>query len=153
MQAPSALSETYDAWTVQCANQQQGEKTQRVCQMSQELLQQDTRQRVLTFAVGVADKNAKATLILPFGLLLADGVRVNIGEEEVLRGAYRTCLPAGCVAEIDLPAETIKKLEAAEAASILMTANSGQPVKTDVSLRGFAAAYQRLTELTSPAAE
>jgi invasion protein IalB len=80
-------------------------------------------------------------------------VRVNIGEEEVLRGAYRTCLPAGCVAEIDLPAETIKKLEAAEAASILMTANSGQPVKTDVSLRGFAAAYQRLTELTSPAAE
>ncbi|WP_459081215.1 invasion associated locus B family protein [Mesorhizobium sp. A623] len=149
MQAPTSLSETYDAWTVQCANQQQGEKTQRTCQMSQELLQQKTRQRVLTFAIGMADKKAKVTLVLPFGLLLSEGVRVQIGEEEILRGAYRTCLPAGCVAEIELPAETIKKLESAETASVLMTANSGQPVKTDVSLKGFSSAFQRLTELSA----
>jgi invasion protein IalB len=153
MQAPTSLSETYDAWTVQCANQQQGEKTQRTCQMSQELMQQKTRQRVLTFAIGMADKNAKVTLVLPFGLLLSEGVRIQIGEEEILRGAYRTCLPAGCVAGIELPADTIKKFESAETASVLMTANSGQPVKTDVSLKGFTSAFQRLTELSAVPAE
>jgi len=30
-----------------------------------------------------------------------------------------------------------------------MTANTGQPVKTDISLKGFAAAYRRLIELAA----
>jgi invasion protein IalB len=117
--------------------------------MSQELFQQGTRQRVLTFAIGRTAKGAKATLVLPFGLLLSEGVRVQIAEEEVLRGAYRTCLPAGCVTEIEFPEEVIKKFEATETASVLMTANSGQQVKTDISLKGFTPAYQRLANLTA----
>jgi invasion protein IalB len=147
MQGPTSLSETYDAWTVQCANQQQGDRTQRICQMMQELLQQETRQRVMTFAIGKTENGAKATLILPFGLLLSEGFRVQVGEEEVLRGSYRTCLPAGCLAEIDLVEEMITKLGGAETATVTMTANNGQPVKTDISLEGFKAAYERLTGL------
>lgn len=146
-QAPSALSETYEAWTVQCANRVEGEQSQRTCQMSQELLQQGTGQRVLMVAIGNTDQGAKATMVLPFGLRLSDGVIVNIAEEEVLRGAYRTCLPAGCVTEFDLPEDLLGKLAIAEAASVMMTADNGQPVKTDVSLKGFKPAYQRLVEL------
>ena len=149
MTGPTSLSETYDAWTVQCANQQQGDSSQRICQMSQELLQQKTRQRVLTFAIGMTTEGSKATLVLPFGLLLSEGVRVQIAEEEVLQGAYRTCLPTGCLAEIEFPKAAIEKFESAEAASVLMTANSGQPVKTDISLKGFSAAYRRLVDLAA----
>lgn len=148
MQAPTTLSETYDAWTVQCVNRSEGEQRQRTCQMSQELLQQGTRQRVLLFAINTAaDGGATATLILPFGLLLSEGVRIEIAEKEVVRGAYRTCLPAGCVAELGLSDEVIQQLETSEIASVMMTANTGQPVKTDISLKGFAAAYQRLATL------
>ena len=147
LQAPTTLSETYDAWTVQCVNRADGENTQRICQMTQELLQQNTRQRVLTFAIGRSDQGSKATLILPFGLLLSDGVRIKIAEEEILQGAFRTCLPAGCVVEVDVSDDAIQKLEAAPTASILMTSNTGQPVKTDVSLQGFASAFQRLSAL------
>jgi invasion protein IalB len=148
-QGPTSLSETYDAWTVRCANQQQGDKTRRVCQMSQELMQQQTRQRVLTFAVAQAENGARATLIMPFGLLLSDGFRIQIADEVLLRGAYRTCLPAGCVAEVELPADAIAKLEGAENVNVVMTAESGQQVKTDVSLKGFAAAYKRLSGLVA----
>jgi invasion protein IalB len=148
-QGPSTLSETYDAWTVQCVNRVQDGNAQRTCQMSQELLQQNTRQRVLTFAVSREGGAARATLILPFGLLLADGMRVTIEEEDVLSGTFRTCLPAGCLVELDLSEDAIAKLESATTASIEMTANSGQPVKTDVSLQGFASAFQRLTALVS----
>lgn len=151
MQAPTTLSETYDAWTVQCVNKVDGENTQRTCQMSQELMQQNTRQRVLTFAIGKSDQSSKATLVLPFGLLLSEGVRIQIAEEEILRGTFRTCLPAGCVVELDLPDEAIQKLQGAPTASVLMTANSGQPVKTDISLKGFSSAFQRLTELSAVA--
>ncbi len=147
VQGPSTLSETYEAWTVQCANRMEGEQAKRTCQMSQELLQQGTGQRVLMVAIGNTDQGARATMVLPFGLRLSDGVSVNIAEEEVLRGAYRTCLPAGCVSEIDLAEELLGKLANAETASVLMTADNGQPVKTDVSLKGFKPAYQRLVEL------
>lgn len=147
VQAPSTLSETYEAWTVQCANRVEGEQTQRTCQMSQELLQQGTGQRVLMIAIGNTDQGAKGTMVLPFGLRLSDGISVNIAEEEVLRGVFRTCLPAGCVSEIDLSEELLGKLANAEAASVLMTADNGQPAKTDVSLKGFKPAYQRLVAL------
>lgn len=150
MQAPTTLSETYDAWTVQCVNRNQGGQNQRTCQMSQELLQQETRQRVLLFAIGKqAEGAATATLVLPFGLLLSEGVQIQIAEKEVVRGTYRTCLPAGCVAEINLSDAAIEELEAGESASVMMTANSGQAVKTEVSLKGFSAAYRRLSELVA----
>lgn len=150
MQEPTTLSETYESWTVQCVNAGGGRQSRRTCQMSQELVQPETRQRVLLFAITKGEQEgAKATLVMPFGLLLPEGFRVEIAGEEVLRGAYRTCLPDGCVAEIDLPDAALKKLESGDSASVLMTANTGQPVRTDISLKGFAAAYQRLTELVS----
>jgi invasion protein IalB len=151
MQGPTSLSETYEAWTVQCVSRMEGEQPQRTCQMSQELIQQESRQRVMMFAIGKAEQAAKATLVLPFGLLLSEGVRVQIGDEDVLQGTYRTCLPAGCVAEIELPKEVIEKFGSAEAASVLMTAISGQQAKTDISLKGFKPAYQRLAELDASA--
>ena len=53
----------------------------------------------------------------------------------------------GCIVEIDLPQEAIGELQAGEMASVLMTASNNQPVKTDISLKGFAAAYKRLLAL------
>lgn len=103
---------------------------------------------MLTFAFGVTGAGTRATLVLPFGLLLSEGFRVQVGDEQILQGTYRTCLPAGCVAEIDVSEAVIGKLEAVETASVLMTANSGQQVKTDVSFKGFPLAYRRLVELT-----
>ncbi|WP_309085981.1 invasion associated locus B family protein [Chelativorans sp.] len=150
VQTPTTLSETYDSWTVQCANRSEGEQTRRVCQMSQELLQQESRQRVLLFAISKEGENAaKATVIAPFGLMLSEGLRIEINETELVRGAYRTCLPAGCVVEFDLPEAAIDQLGAAEAATVFMTANTGQPVTTDISMKGFSAAYQRLVALSA----
>jgi invasion protein IalB len=141
---PTALSETYDAWTVQCATTGEGEQQRRQCQMSQELLQQESRQRMLLFAVTKGEGTAKATLVGPFGLLLSEGIRIEIAGKELMRGQFRTCFPAGCVVEMDLPDEAMTQLQAAETASVLLTAVNGQTVKTDISLKGFAAAYKRL---------
>jgi invasion protein IalB len=149
IQSPTSLSETYEAWTVQCTNRQGGEKTQRICQMSQTLVKQETQQRVLTVALDVRDTGARATLVLPFGLLLSAGFRIQIADEEILRGDYRTCLPGGCIAEVDVSPETIGKFESAETASVVMTASTGQQVRTDISFKGFRAAYQRLLALAS----
>jgi invasion protein IalB len=48
--------------------------------MSRELLQHDSRQRLLLFAVNTGEGKAKATL-MPFGLLLSEGIRIEIAEK------------------------------------------------------------------------
>jgi invasion protein IalB len=137
---PPTLSETYDAWTVQCATTGQGDQQRRQCQMTQELLQQESRQRMLLFAIIKGEGNAKATLVLPFGLLLSEGIRIDIGQQEFARGSVKTCFPAGCIVEIELPQEAVAELQAGSTASVFMTAINNQSIKTDVSLKGFGAA-------------
>jgi invasion protein IalB len=148
---PSTLSETYESWTVQCSKTTASGQTIRNCQISQELLQQESRQRVLLIALAPkqGEGPTKATLVMPFGLLLSEGLRIEAADKELLRGTFRTCMPGGCVSEIDLSDEFIKQLQSNEKITVVMTANDGQVVRTDVSLKGFSAAYKRLLALTA----
>lgn len=148
---PSTLSETYESWTVQCAKTTANGQTTRNCQMSQELLQPESRQRVLLFAIAPkqGEGATKATLVMPFGLLLSEGLRIEAADKELLRGTFRTCMPGGCISEVDLSDDLIKQLQATEKMTVVMTANDGQVVRTDVSLKGFSAAYRRLLTLTA----
>jgi invasion protein IalB len=61
----------------------------------------------------------------------------------VTSGGFRSCFPAGCIVEIDLPNSLIEQLQNGDKASVLVTANNNQSVKTDVPLKGFASAYWR----------
>ncbi|MCO6177497.1 invasion associated locus B family protein [Ciceribacter sp. RN22] len=145
---PTNLSESYESWSVQCQQVGAGEQRQRLCQMSQELVQNQTRQRVLTFVLSFSKEGTiKGTVIAPFGLLLSEGLRVEMDGKEVARGAFRTCLPLGCISEVDLSQDAIKQLSVGAKASVMTTANTGQPVRTDITLSGFSAAYRRLSEL------
>lgn len=147
-QEPTNLSESYGSWTVQCQQVGEGEQRQRVCQMSQELIQQQPRQRVLVFALTQTKEGAvKATVISPFGLLLSEGLRVELDGKEIVRGTFKTCLPIGCISEIDLGPDVIRELSAGAKVAVMTTANTGQPVRTDITLDGFSAAYQRLSAL------
>jgi invasion protein IalB len=148
---PSTLSETYDSWTVQCAKTTNAGKATRSCQMTQELLQPESRQRVLLIAIGPkqGEGATKATLVMPFGLLLSEGLRIEAADKELLRGTFRTCMPGGCISEVDLSDDLIKQMQSIEKFTVVMTANDGQVARTDVSLKGFSAAYRRLLALTA----
>lgn len=86
---------------------------------------------------------------MPFGLLLSEGLRIEAVDKELLRGTFGTCMPGGCVSEVDLSDDLIKQMQGLEKVTIVMTANDGQVVRTDVSLKGFSAAYRRLLALTA----
>ncbi|MER8373462.1 invasion associated locus B family protein [Mesorhizobium sp. M1406] len=157
--APSALSETYGNWVIQCAlvqNQEQGgtaAKPRSTCQLSQELRQDKTGQRVLLI---VFNRNGKdkpplsGTVIAPFGLDLQAGLSLLIKEDVYVKTSYKTCLPQGCVAPIAANGEFEEALRANEKLSVAMTASdTGQPVKLDVSLKGFAQGLDRLAALSA----
>jgi len=145
---PSSLSETYDSWTVQC----QAVNEKRLCQMQQELRQANTNQRVLFTAItrsGDSD-DMKGTFVAPFGLALADGFTLEAEEGQVLTAPFKTCLPAGCLVEADLSPKVVARLAGYDkVVAVMAAADTGQAVRTDIDLKGFTAAYNRLIGLSN----
>lgn len=149
-EGPSSLTETYGDWVVRCVAPQavegQAAPTQ-VCEMTQELRQADSGQRVLAVALQSTEAGASLTLVAPFGLLLEAGLQVAVDEEAVTEGRFRTCLPGGCLSVIDLTTDVLDKFAAGNAATVTMRDTSEQDLSLSVSLAGFTAAWNRLKAL------
>ena len=153
---PSALSETYGDWIVQCANaptpKQEGQEaaTKRICQVSQSLAQGNSNQRVLmiVFEGAAKDKPLAGTVIAPFGIDLQSGLALRIKDDVYAKAAYKTCLPQGCVAPVAVDAKFEAALRANEKLTVAMTASdTGAPVSLEVSLKGLAQSLDRLKKL------
>ena len=154
-EGPSALSETYRDWNVVCQSPQGTAAdgttvAQRVCEMTQQLTLTETGQRLI--AAGIQRDAAGAgavTLIAPFGLVLAAGLRIEVAGAEPQGMGFLTCLPDGCIARDVLTEATLEALRAGETAIIRMTALSGEDLAPELSLSGFTAAWNRLGTLAA----
>lgn len=157
--APSALSETYQDWVVQCATAQVTEKDGkkqsggRICQISQELLQASSRERVLTIAFDAAQgegKGLSGTIIVPFGLDLQSGITLRLEKKALLKAAFKTCLPQGCLVPIAADGALEKELRAGAKLIVeVATADTGQRLELGVSLKGFSQSLDRLMKLAA----
>ena len=149
-EAPTSLTETYGDWVVRCVSPEAAEgqpASGRVCEMTQELQQQQTGQRVLALSVQKAESSGRLTVVAPFGLLLSEGVKLSVGEMPLVALGFTTCLQAGCIAVSNLEAAAIDTLAAGDQVVVEMTDTNDQPLKLNVSLRGFTAAWNKLASL------
>jgi invasion protein IalB len=138
----SSLNEIYQDWTVICAT---GDRN-RVCVMSQQQRKSDTNQLVLAAEFNaVSTGEVKGTLVLPFGLRLADGVVLQVDDQPTLDALpFTTCLPAGCIVQVAFDGTMLKSLRSGTALKLTARAHdSGQNVLFGVSLKGFSAAQDR----------
>jgi len=141
----TSLNETYKDWRVACA--QQG-MTKR-CVMSQIQAQQNG-QRVLAMELNAPSANAvSGTLVLPFGLALDSGVAFQIDDKPAMQAIrFRTCLPGGCLVNVNFDAATLVTLRAGAALKIKATADGGAAAPFSISLQGFGTALDRVAELS-----
>jgi invasion protein IalB len=124
--------------------------SRKTCMLSQEQIQLQARQRVLTIELQLEAGGVKGVLLLPFGLSLKKGVTYQL--EEGQAGSvqhFRTCLPAGCLIEIDFDSRTVASLKSGKSLKIKGTGDNGQEVAFSISLTGFAGALARLEALAS----
>ena len=139
----SSLQETYQDWTLACQS-----APQIVCSISQQQTQQNG-QRLLAIELRKgADGGWPGNLVLPFGLLLDAGVTLQIDDgkpREPLR--FSTCLPAGCLVPLSLDAKTIAALRAGTTLKIKAKSVDQKEAALSVSLKGLAAALDRLEVL------
>lgn len=141
----SSLQETYEDWSVVCA-QPNGQKT---CAMSQQQLDGRTRQRVMAIELTAPGAGkVDGVLLLPFGLSFEQGVTLQI--DEMAAGPalrFRTCLASGCLVPVSFDAKMIASLRKAASLKIKANSDNGQEVALALSLKGFGGALDRVATL------
>lgn len=141
------LQESHNDWQLNCADLE----NQVRCAISQTQVNQN-RQRVLSLELTSVDggNTLKGSLVLPFGLALGQGVIYNIDDGDFSnQQSIRTCLPFGCLVDLNFNQEKIAAFKAGSKLYILAKSDSGQPLSLTISLNGFTGAFKRLNELQS----
>lgn len=146
-EAPSSLSETYQDWQVSCV--QPSGQNARHCDVSQQQMDNKSRQRVLAIELSPVGDKASGVLLMPFGLALEKGVQIKADNTNLdMSLQYRTCLPQGCIAPVVFDAGTLIALRRVPSLKIIAHAADGSQNPTfSVSLKGFGVALDRAGSL------
>ena len=92
-----------------------------------------------------ADRQARLLRVLaPLGVLLPNGLGLNIDGADIGRVAFVRCLPNGCVAEVVLDDELIKKLSTGKTAIFVVFKTPEEGIGIPVSLNGFSDGFGQL---------
>jgi invasion protein IalB len=147
--APQRTTSTYADWVVQC-DRRPGSPPQIVCAMAQAT---QVRGKSIMFSRVVITHAAKGkpyafSVELPVDASFTKGVRVQTKDADTLLSApFERCVPAGCIAHIDLGAAVLKRLRATVGTGKLLFADAaGRDVTVPLSFHGFARAFDAMTE-------
>lgn len=92
-----------------------------------------------------ADQQARLLRVLaPLGVLLPNGLGLNIDGEDMGRVAFVRCLPNGCVAEVVLDDTLISKLSDGSNAIFVVFKTPEEGIGIPVSLNGFKDGFAQL---------
>lgn len=92
-----------------------------------------------------ADRKARLLRVLaPLGVLLPNGLGLNIDGADIGRVAFVRCLPNGCVAEVVLDDELINKLSTGKNAIFVVFKTPEEGIGIPVSLNGFSDGFGQL---------
>jgi len=142
-ETPSSASFGFDAWLVRC----QAVKDTVGCGMSQQILDQRSRQPVLQLHLARAPKGEGHQLvaIMPLGVTVPPGIVIQIGENK-RNVAFTQCLPGGCVAPVVVDAAYLSVLKSGAEGRVGVVDRRGQTVAVPFSLKGFAPAFDKMEE-------
>jgi invasion protein IalB len=130
-------------WSINCNGQ--GPAGALVCVMTQGLIAKNTGQRVLSVAIAKTPAGAySATLSLPHGLNLPEGVQVWIDEGQRAKHAITTADQNGSYAIVPLDQAMIGSMKKGTILNVLVKSASGDEVTFQLSLNGFTAALERV---------
>ncbi|WP_454867161.1 invasion associated locus B family protein [Pseudomonas lini] len=151
-QADAALSvkENHDDWLVACAAPAKDGGNAKVCTLSQEQLDSGSHLRTVAIELKPSAAGVQGVLFLPFGLALDQGAELQIDDGAAIapKQKIQTCLPVGCVAPIKLDEKMLAALRKGTALKVKVVAGGGNPALFNISLKGFAEAFDRTSTLS-----
>lgn len=145
-QAKEAQSKPAEAnpWAVNCSSGSATGELQ--CQVSQNLTEAKTGQRVLTVTVRRDSGNGSLAMLLalPHGLFLPSGASYQVDQGQKTVIAIQTSDQNGAYAATPLSPELVKTMKSGTNLNIGMELVTRKPVTIPVSLAGFTAAIAKL---------
>jgi invasion protein IalB len=134
-------------WSVRCTSDKPG----RECEVYQRLVVAKSGQRVAEFAVGFpkGKQDGRGVIVLPLGILLEDGIVMQIDEGQKFKFKPRYCTSDGCFAFINVSAALVNALEKGNEVHFNAKALNGKEIKIRMSLKGLSKTIKAAAESQS----
>jgi len=143
-QAQGLVKAQYGDWQMSCDTPPGATGEQ--CAIIQNVTAEDQPNVGLSVIVlKTADKQAQLLRVLaPLGVLLPNGLGLNVDGKDMGRVAFVRCLPNGCVAEVAMDAALIDTLSKGTNAIFVVFKTPEEGIGIPVSLKGFADGFAKL---------
>lgn len=142
---PQRTTATFADWTMRCVRP---EGSPAACEITQTIY--DKSQPVAQTAIGRPSKTEplRLTILVPSNILLTAGPKFQPGEGEAsLDLTWRRCLPAGCLADVTLTEDELKKLRArTDNGRIVFQDGAGRDTVIPFAPKGLAPALDALAK-------
>ncbi|MCV6547179.1 MAG: invasion associated locus B family protein [Cohaesibacter sp.] len=134
------LEQASKNWVKICSQDPKTKKN--LCMIAQEL-RAETGQFLASVAVREIEGKKRKSVVIAItpGMLLQPGLSVQIDKGKQSKGAYGICFPNACYAEIVVDANYIAQMKKGSKLSLTTLNQQAQPVRFDMTLTGFTAAY------------
>ena len=142
--AQGAVKSVHKDWQIRC-DTPPGAKTEQ-CALIQSVTAEDRANVGLTVIVlKTADQKSRLMrVVAPLGVLLPSGLGLKIDQADVGRAGFVRCLPNGCIAEVIMDDELLKKLRTAKTATFIIFQTPEEGIGFPMSLAGFGDGYDKL---------
>ena len=142
--AQGAVKSVHKDWQIRC-DTPPGAKSEQ-CALIQSVTAEDRANVGLTVIV-LKTADAKSRLmrvVAPLGVLLPSGLGLKIDQADIGRAGFVRCLPNGCIAEVVMDDELIKKLRNGKTATFIIFQTPEEGIGFPMSLAGFGEGYDKL---------
>jgi invasion protein IalB len=142
--AQGAVKSVHKDWQIRC-DTPPGAKSEQ-CALIQSVTSEDRANVGLTVIVlKTADQKSRLMrVVAPLGVLLPSGLGLKIDQADIGRAGFVRCLPNGCIAEVVMDDELIKKLRTGKTATFVIFQTPEEGIGFPMSLAGFSEGYDKL---------
>ncbi|RMC69912.1 invasion associated locus B family protein [Sinorhizobium meliloti] len=141
---PGTVKSNHGAWSIVC-DQPAGASAEQ-CALMQNVIAEDRPEVGLSVVVlKTADRKAKILRVLaPLGVLLPNGLGLNVDGKDIGRAYFVRCFSDGCYAEVVLEDELLKTFRAGATATFIVFQSPEEGIGIPVDLKGFDEGYDAL---------
>ena len=144
VQAQSTANSRHGAWSIICDVPPGASSEQ--CALMQNVVAEDRPEVGLSVVVlKTADNKARILRVLaPLGVILPNGLGLNIDGKDMGRASFVRCVSDGCFAEVILKDDLLSTLRSGKNATFIIFASPEEGIGIPVDLTGFGEGYQKL---------
>lgn len=143
-QQPGTVKSNHGAWSIVC-DQPAGASSEQ-CALMQNVIAEDRPEVGLSVVIlKTADRKAKILRVLaPLGVLLPNGLGLNVDGKDIGRAYFVRCFSDGCYAEVVLEDELLKTFRSGATATFIVFQTPEEGIGIPVDLKGFGEGYDAL---------